>query len=154
LDDFEDYLNEVESTGISEVMGHDHPIDFVALKKLMQTEILAGADGMNADGVFQDVLRDVSSDDLSNRFYTASQASPDTDVRPVIYDWLKDNLTPRDFEQFDQTLQGNDAQAAPDPTAEPEAVPAQPEVPSEQDSEPEQQPDAVSEMRRLAGLSK
>jgi hypothetical protein len=81
---------EAVSEGTWQLPDSDEEID--QLDKLMDAPISAGADGSNASGVLYDIIGDDSLfDDI---YQMATEQGPDTDIRPLIINWLQDNGFP------------------------------------------------------------
>lgn len=121
----------------------DNDLAVQHLQELMADVFPAGIDGADAFGALYDIIGD---DDLYDRIYDASRGSPEMDVRPIIYDWLKSNM-PSVFEKVRASM-GDNAAKEPAPTEEPEEpVPAEEPAPKQQESK------ELSAIRRLAGLT-
>jgi len=73
----------------------DNDLAVKKLQELMADVLPAGIDGSDATGALYDILGD---DQLFDNIYNASKGSPEMDVRPIIYDWLQDNM-PSVFEK-------------------------------------------------------
>jgi len=129
------------------------PDDELKVKKLQElmAEVLpAGVDGSNATGALYDVIGD---DELFDKIHDASTGSPDTDVRPIIYDWLQANM-PDVFEKVKANMESggiDQNKPAPEEPTDPNAQPADEPSPQEQ---PQESADPLNDMRRLAGLRK
>jgi hypothetical protein len=74
------------------------------LKSLMEKPLRAGANGEDASGALYDII---GSDSLYDSFYEASQSEegPETDVRPLVIDWLNENGYPEMAEELGQVMQ-------------------------------------------------
>jgi len=74
------------------------------LKSLMEKPLRAGPNGEDASGALYDII---GSDSLFDSFYEASQSEegPETDVRPLVIDWLNENGYPEMAEELGQVMQ-------------------------------------------------
>jgi len=128
------------------------------LRELMAKPIEAGPNGDNASAVFYSII---GSDSLFDEFYEISHSDKgaETDVRPLVVDWLKTHGYEEMATEFEQLLaqQQQPADATQPNPAEltPQANQATPASP-----QPQQQPptgvqpavESVDAIRRLAGL--
>jgi len=140
----------------------DDELKVKKLQELMADVLPAGVDGSNATGALYDVIGD---DELFDKIHDASTGSPDTDVRPIIYDWLQANM-PDVFEKVKANMESggiDQNKPAPEEPTDTNAQPAEeePTDPNEQPADepaPQEQPqesaDPLNDMRRLAGLRK
>ena len=129
------------------------------LRELMQKPIEAGPNGDNATGIMYDLI---GSDSLFDEFYEASQSEqgPETDVRPLIIEWLKEHGYDEMATEFNEIVQ----QAAPTDTTQPQTgeltpqanQPAPASPPVQQPPIPGTMPaqESVDRIRTLAGLTK
>ena len=127
------------------------------LRKLMAKPIEAGPNGDNASGVLYHLI---GSDSLFDEFYDASQSDkgPETDVRPLIIEWLREHGFDDLAEEFKQVM--GDQQ--PQDTTEPQAGQLTPQAnePAPASPPPANQPptgvqpaqESVDRIIRLAGL--
>ena len=132
MDRFSDTLDQIQE-GTWAVPDNDMAIK--DLQELMSDVLTAGIDGNDATGALYNILGD---DDLFDRIYDASRGSPEMDVRPIVYDWLKSNM-PSVFEKVKANMEngGNDdeeeqepaPQPAPPPPPAPAPAPAAPPAP-------------------------
>lgn len=97
----------------------DNDLAIQHLQELMADVLPAGIDGTDATGALYDILGD---DQLFDRIYDASRGSPEMDVRPIIYDFLKTNM-PSVFEKVRANMEngGEQEQAAPAPEPQQES---------------------------------
>lgn len=130
------------------------------LRDLMQKPIEAGPGGDNASALLYNII---GSDSLFDEFNDASQSEtgPETDVRPLIVEWLKQHGYEELSSEFAQQLQ---QQAPVDPTQPqagqltPQANQAAPASPAPVNQAPTGiQPntvptESVDNLRRLAGI--
>lgn len=109
------------------------------LKKLMSKPITAGDNGMEASSVLDSIL---GNDELNDAFYDAAKLSPDTDVRPAVIEWLKNNGYNELAVDLESALTQKPATAElpVEPTPEPPGVPGK--LPTE----------SIASIRKLAGL--
>lgn len=106
----------------------DNDLAVQHLQELMADVLPAGIDGADAIGALYDILGD---DTLFDRIYDASRGSPEMDVRPIIYDFLKSNM-PSVFEKVKANMEngGGEEQAAPEQAAS---------APAPQEQQPQQE---------------
>jgi len=109
------------------------------LQELMADVLVAGVDGANATSALYDLIGD---DQLFDDIYKASQGSPEMDVRPIIFDWLKLNMP-----NVGTKIEANMEQGGVKDTAEPAVDPDTPidpqtgkEAPAPEEAEEEQPP--------------
>lgn len=87
--EFSDWADEI-SEGTWQLPDSDTEID--KLDKLMQSAIKGGIDGTNASGMLYNIIGD---DELFDDIYqTVEENGPDTDVRPLVINWLQKNGYP------------------------------------------------------------
>lgn len=127
------------------------------LRDLMQKPITAGPSGDNASALLYDLI---GSDSLFDEFYNASQSETgaETDVRPLIVEWLKEHGYAEMAAEFEQQLQNQ----APVDQTQPQAGQLTPQanMPAPTSPAPQQQPpvgvqpaqESVDQILRLAGL--
>ena len=124
LVDFEGYLNRLVGEG-TDIFSNDEDQQAEAVQKLnelVSQELPVGPDGSNATGSLKDIIDD---DELFDIFKELADVSPESDVRPILKDYIKikdeengtDVLGKINFPEGDQ---------APEPAEEPEAAPAAP----------------------------
>ena len=138
----------------------DNDLAVKKLQDLMSDVLPAGIDGTDATGALYNILGD---DELFDDIYDASKGSPDVDVRPIIYDWLQNNM-PSVFEKVKGDIEsGHEEPESEEPeTEEPESEEPETEEPESEESETpdEFSEDAIKEsnqlsiIRKLAGLKK
>lgn len=95
----------------------DDDLKIKKLQELMSDVLPAGIDGTDATGMLYDIIGD---DNLFDRIYDISQGSPETDVRPTIYDWLQTNM-PDVFEKVRANMESGGVVDTPpqqEPTTE------------------------------------
>lgn len=139
----------------------DNDISVGHLQELMADVLPAGVDGTDATGALYDILGD---DQLFDRIYDASRGSPEMDVRPIIYDWLKANM-PSVFEKVKVSMEQPGGGSAPVDARAMRSQQEEPPAPEEQAPVERQQTQPqesvyrsgnsvteLSEIRRLAGL--
>jgi len=135
VDEFEESLDRI-AEGTWEVPDNDMAIK--RLQDLMSDVFPAGIDGADATAALQDIIGD---DELYADIYAASEGSPDTDVRPIVYDWLQNNM-PSVFEKIKGNIESGDEEE-------------QPPAPEQEEPAAEEQPREstdLSAIRRLAGI--
>jgi hypothetical protein len=167
LDQFEESMDQI-AEGTWAVPDND--ISVGHLQELMADVLPAGIDGTDATGALYDILGD---DELFDRIYDASRGSPEMDVRPIIYDWLKSNM-PSVFQKVQVSMEqggtGEEQQEEPEAPPAPEPEQQEPSAPDEQAPDEQQQQaqqkpqpqesayrsgnsiTELAEIRRLAGL--
>jgi hypothetical protein len=127
LVDFEGYLNRLVGEA-ADIFSDDEDQQSQAIQKLnelVSQELPVGPDGSNATGSLKDIIDD---DELFDIFKELADVSPESDVRPILKDYIKikdeengtDVLSKVNFAEGDQT------QPEPTPAAEPEPAPAAP----------------------------
>jgi hypothetical protein len=94
----------------------DNDLAIQHLQELMADVLPAGIDGTDATGALYDILGD---DQLFDRIYDASRGSPEMDVRPIVYDWLKANM-PSVFEKVRASMEQGGGSQQPAPTEQPQ----------------------------------
>lgn len=82
----------------------DNDMAVKKLQDLMADVLPAGIDGTDAEGALYDILGD---DELYSDIYDASRGSPEIDVRPIVYDWLQNNM-PSVFEKVKGNMESGD----------------------------------------------
>lgn len=130
------------------------------LKKIMEKPVEAGTDGDNASGVFYNL---VGSDSLFDEFYEASKSEkgPETDVRPLVIEWLKSHGYEEMADEFNQVLQGQQPVDATQPQTD--QLTPQANQPGPQSPAPTNQPptgvqparnpnESVDRLIKLAGI--
>jgi hypothetical protein len=122
------YIREFEAWANNPVSEDQMP-DSQALSKIFARPLKAGLDGIDARAVLADVIDNEELNDLIQQ--AAEIEGPDTDVRPVIDEWLIDN-----YPEYTSLM-----------PIEPEPV----QVPKPEPSDLTTQP-RVEDLRRLAGL--
>lgn len=154
ISEFEDWTNQL-SEGTWSTPESDE--DKEELRKVMEKPIEAGPNGDNASGVLYNLI---GSDSLFDEFYDLSRSDtgPESDVRPLVVEWLNTHGYDELATEFDTLLQqqaptdGTTPQAGqltpqantPAPQMPPAAPPAPP---------PPQMPtESVDQIRKLAGL--
>jgi hypothetical protein len=158
------YIAEIESwanrllEGTWAVPNEDQ--DKEKLRELMEKPIEAGPNGDNASALLYDLI---GSDSLYDEFHEASKSDtgPQTDVRPLIVEWLKEHGYEEMATEFDQQLQQQGAVDTTQP--QPGQLTPQANQPGIQSSAVAQQPipaapppttqESVDTIRRLAGLT-
>ena len=115
----------------------DNDIAVKHLQELMSDVLPAGIDGTDATGALYDILGD---DDLYDRIYDASRGSPEMDVRPIVYDWLKSNM-PGVFQKVQASMEnGGVGEEEPAPPQQEEPAPApEPQEPAQEEPNAAQQ---------------
>ena len=115
----------------------DNDIAIKHLQELMSDVLPAGIDGTDATGALYDILGD---DDLYDRIYDASRGSPEMDVRPIVYDWLKSNM-PGVFQKVQASMEnGGVGEEEPAPPQQEEPAPApEPQEPAQEEPNAAQQ---------------
>jgi hypothetical protein len=150
---FEDWANDV-------VEGTWHlpndPQDTQSLDDLMSKKLEAGDNGENATGSLYDIIGDdVLFDKLAD---LASAEGPETDARPTVIAWLRDNGFAELADKYEQSLytqdqtgleQQPDAVSAQQPTAD--TVAATGAEPTPANTPPMQESD-LGWLRKLSGL--
>jgi len=127
------------------------------LRNLMQKPIEAGPNGDNASALLYNVI---GSDSLYDEFYNASKSDtgPETDVRPLIIEWLASHGYKDLATEFQEQMQ---QQQPTDPTVpNPAELTPQANTPAPVSPAPAQEPltgvqpatESVDAIRRLAGL--
>lgn len=148
LSEFEESMNKITEDSWALP---DNDMAVQKLQELMADVLPAGMDGADATGALYDILGD---DELFDKIYDASLGSPDTDVRPIIFDWLQRNM-PDVFKKVKANIEnGGGNEEEPDPEEEPGEVAGQeptPEQPPEDQEQP-QESASLTDIRRLAGL--
>lgn len=153
--EFENWASRIEE-GTWETPEEDQEKD--ELRKLMEKPIPAGNNGDEAVAALDGII---GSDSLADEFYEASQSDTgrDTDVRPLIIDWLKNHGYEELATEFEEKMQQQE------PAEQPAAEPTQPAAPAAQPAAttspvPQQQPggipqqqESVDRIRKLAGLT-
>ena len=133
--------------------------DHEKLRDLMAKPIATGPNGDNASAVFYNLI---GSDSLYDEFYEISQSDtgPDTDVRPLVVEWLQSHGFQEMAQEFAQQLQ-QQAQTTVDSTQpQPGELTPQANTPAPASPAPQQEPvagtrpavESVDNIRRLAGL--
>lgn len=117
----------------------DSPEKIDQLKRLMSKPITAGENGIEAISVFTELI---GNDDLNDVFYSAGKISPNTDVRPAVIEWLKNNNYADLVNDLELTLTRKPVSA--DLPIEPV-----PEPPRSPDKLPKE---SILSIRRLAGI--
>lgn len=125
------------------------------LRTLMDKPILAGNNGDEAIAALDGII---GSDSLNDEFYQASQSEQgrETDVRPLIVEWLRSHGFGDLATEFEEKMQQQSEPAAQPPAEEPAANLAASPVPPQQPAGAQpQQPaqESVDHIRRLAGLT-
>lgn len=127
------------------------------LRELMSKPIEAGPSGDNASALLYDII---GSDSLFDEFNDASQSEsgPETDVRPLIVEWLKAHGYEDMATEFEQQLQ----QQAPVDQTQPQPgqltpqantpAPASPPPANQAPAGVQPNTESVDHIRRLAGL--
>lgn len=115
IDEFEESLDRI-AEGTWAVPDNDLAVK--KLQELMADVLPAGIDGADAEGALYDILGD---DELFDDIYDASKGSPEMDVRPIVYDWLQNNM-PSVFEKVKGDMEsGHEEQPDRAPAEEPES---------------------------------
>jgi hypothetical protein len=168
LSEFEQYMNEIVDSGLDldsedSEFSQNSSVDIEKLQTMMKDVCTAGIDGMDALSALKDALGDAFDNILASDIHSAAVGSPDTDIRPIVYDWLETNLP----NVFDKVKADMETGAEPEddesddieiPGEEPPVDDDTTEEPTDQESGAEStvtQPkpeDSLSEMRRLAGI--
>lgn len=127
------------------------------LRKLMEKPIPAGNNGDEAIAALDGII---GSDALADEFYEASKSEQgrETDVRPLIVEWLREHGFDDLATEFDEQMQQSAEPAAQQPAAEPAANPAAgatSPVPPQQPAgvQPPPAQESVDRIRKLAGLT-
>ena len=128
------------------------------LRRLMDKPINAGNNGDEAIAALDGLI---GSDSLFDEFYEASKSEQgrDTDVRPLIIEWLKSHGFETLAQEFEQNMQQQTPAPAPaeQPAAAPEApAGTQSPVPTQQPAgavPPQPARESVDRIRTLAGLT-
>lgn len=126
--------------------------DKAELSRIMEKPVEAGADGNNAAGVFYDLI---GSDSLFDEFHEASKSEkgPETDVRPLVIEWLRSHGYEEMANEFEQKMQDQQTTTtAPVAPAATQAAPAVPTQPGVQPPAPAKPTESVDQILRLAGL--
>jgi hypothetical protein len=152
---FEDWANEV----VEGAFGPTSPEDTQALDELMAKPVELGDDAINAKGALQDVIND---DTLFDKLAdVASAEGPESDARPTIIQWLRDNGYAELADKYDVQYTQNDTgiQQQPDAVAAQQSMQDQTGGVGTAEPSPAQRPemqesaDSLSWMRKLAGLN-
>ena len=120
VEEFSDKMDQIEE-GTWAVPEDDLAIKH--LQELMSDVLVAGVDGMDATNALYELIGD---DELFDKIYDAADGSPEMDVRPIVFDWLKSHL-PSVFKQVKASMEAGDA-------------PEEPEQPAPEEPQPEEQP--------------
>jgi hypothetical protein len=136
LIDFESYLNKLVGEGI-DIFSSDEDQQAEAIQKLnglVSQEFPVGPDGSNAKGSLQDIIDD---DELFDIFKELSDVSPESDIRPILKDYIKikDEENGTDVLGKINFPEGNEEPAAPEAPETP-AEPAAPAAPAAAPSMP------------------
>lgn len=93
----------------------DNDMAMEELQSLMSDVLQAGIDGSDATNALYNVVGD---DELFDRIYDASRGSPEMDVRPIVFNWLKANA-PAAYQKVKASMESggsdNPQQPAPGP---------------------------------------
>ena len=134
----------------------DHEQD--ELRKLMEKPLRAGINGEDASNALYNII---GSDSLFDEIYQASKADegPETDVRPLVIEWLRSHGYTELSEEFKQKLeqemqptdqtQPNPAQLTPQAN---QAAPVSPAPVNQQPTGVQPATESVDRLKRLAGL--
>jgi len=127
LEDFESYLNKIigEGADIFSQNAEQQSIAIQKLNELVSQEFPVGTDGSNAIESLQEIIDDKELNDI---FKELADVSPESDVRPILKDYIKikdeengtDVLSQINFDEGG----GTTPEPEPAPTPEPAAVPA------------------------------
>lgn len=127
------------------------------LRKLMDKPIRAGQNGNDAAGALYHII---GSDSLYDSFYDASESDegPETDVRPLIIEWLKENGYPELASEFEEKMSTQQpAPTAPNASqltpAANQPAPQSPPVTNQPPTGAMPAQESVDAIRRLAGLT-
>lgn len=154
--EFENWTQQLEEgTWATPEQDEDHE----KLRDLMTKPIATGPNGDNASALFYNLI---GSDSLYDEFYEMSQSDtgPETDVRPLVVEWLQSHGFQEMAEEFAQQLQ-QQAQTPVDATQpQPGELTPQANTPAPASSAPQQEPvagtrpavESMDNIRRLAGL--
>jgi hypothetical protein len=152
---FEDWANEVVE-GTWHLPNDEQ--DTQALDDLMSKKLEAGENGENATGALYDII---GNDSLFDKLQdVASAEGPETDARPTIIAWLRDNGFAELADKYDQSLytqdqtgldQQSDAVAAQQAQANAGEVGATGAEPTPANTPPMQESD-LGWLRKLSGL--
>jgi hypothetical protein len=152
--EFEDWTNQL-SEGTWATPESDEDKD--ELRKVMEKPIEAGPNGDNASGVLYNLI---GSDSLFDEFYdlSNSETGPESDVRPLVVEWLSTHGYTEMATEFETLLQQQSPADGTAPqagqltpqanTPAPEMPPAAPPAPPA----PQMPTESVDQIRKLAGL--
>jgi len=84
--EFEQWVNNVEES-VADVVDNEQQL--TQLNNIFSEELPLGADGVNAIAAIQDLI---NSKDLEDQLSNAADQDPDGDARPIVYNWLEQNL--------------------------------------------------------------
>ena len=154
ISEFEDWTNQL-SEGTWATPEADEDKD--QLRAAMEKPIEAGPNGDNASGVLYNLI---GSDSLYDEFYdlSKSESGPESDVRPLVVEWLKTHGYEELATEFDTMLQ----QQAPADGTVPQAgqltpqantpAPQMPPAAPPPPPPPQMPTESVDQIRKLAGL--
>jgi hypothetical protein len=140
LENFESYLNKIigEGTDIFSQNPEQQNMAIQKLNELVSQEFPVGTDGSNAIESLQEIIDDKELNDI---FKELADVSPESDIRPILKDYIKIKDEENGTDVLSQVSFGEEGQEpSPEPTPEPAAAPAPAPVPAPEPAVPPMMP--------------